>query len=379
MLRRTIADVVRSRLAEFPAVAIVGPRQCGKTTFARTLSKRYFDLEQPEERVRLDLGWNDLIRQDKPIVLDEAQEWPPVFARLRGAIDARRSKHGRFLLLGSVSPALMREVGESLAGRLAVVELTPFLVDEVGPNRFDQLWRFGGFPNGGVLGARAYPAWQDSYLQLMAQRDLPNWGLPAKPAVIERLFRMTAALHGSSLNASQLGQSLGLSYHTVQSYLDFLEGAYLIRLLRPFEANLKKRLVKAPRLYWRDSGLLHALLHLGRDAELASQPWVGASWEGWVVEQILSVRRARGEMLDAYYFRTHDGLEADLVLETEAGREVIEIKLTTSPSPEDFARLAKVADLIKATSQVLISRTPNNVVTRNRSSVTLEHYLASSE
>lgn len=376
MLRREVASLVRTRLRQFPAVALVGPRQCGKTTLAKTLGQRYFDLEQPQDRVRLDLAWDEIARQGKRVILDEAQEWPEVFPRLRGAIDADRKKRGRFLLLGSISPALMRHVGESLAGRLGLVELTPFQLDEVRKGASDRLWRFGGFPDGGFLDDQAYPAWQESYLALMAQRDLPNWGLPAKPMVTERLFRMIAALHGSILNASGLGQSLALSYHTIQAYLHYLEGAYLIRLLPPFEANLKKRLVKAPRLYFRDSGLLHALLRVGKKDDLVSQPWVGASWEGWVIEQIISARRARGESFEAFYFRSHDGLEADLVLEARNEREVIEIKLTTSPAPDDLRRLAKVSELIGGTKQVLISRTKDSVTTGNRWSTNLFDYLA---
>jgi predicted AAA+ superfamily ATPase len=375
MLRRTVAPLVRARLRDFPAVALVGPRQCGKTTLAKALSKRYFDLEQPAERVRLDLAWDELVNAKDLVVLDEAQAWPEVFPRLRGAIDAARKRKGRFLLLGSVSPSLMRQVSESLAGRLALVELSPLTVVETGAQKLDALWRMGGFPDGGVLKARAFPAWQHSYLDLMAQRDLPTWGLPAKPATTSKLLKMLAALQGSTLNASRLGQSLGVSYHTVQSYLDFLEGAYLIRVLRPFEANLGKRLVKSPRIYVRDSGLLHALLDLARDEELASKPWVGASWEGFVIEQILTVRRARGEDIDAHFFRTQDGHEVDLVLQAGATRELIEIKLSSAPAPEDLAKLDALAAKLNATRTVLLSRTRAPHTEGKRWSVDLNTYL----
>jgi hypothetical protein len=377
VLHRLAGKVLKTRLREFPAVALVGPRQCGKTTLARGLAPepRYFDLEQPSARLRLDLEWEAVADGRALAVLDEAQEWPEVFARLRGAIDSDRRRNGRFLLLGSVSPALMRQVGESLAGRLALVELTPFVLPEVRPRRADTLWRSGGFPDGGVLGTGRYPVWQQSYLQLMAQRDLPNWGLPSKPSITERLFKMTAALQGSVLNASKLGQSLGLSYHTVQSYLSFLEGAYLLRLLPPFEANLGKRLVKSPRLYWRDSGLLHALLGLAPNADLLPQPWVGASWEGWVIEQIIATRQSRGEALSPFFFRSHDGHEVDLVLEGGGERELIEIKLTSTPAPDDLARLDRLAGSLGGTRQVLISRTRTPVVAGTRWSVDLETYL----
>jgi len=375
VLRRTAASIVRARLREFPAVALVGPRQCGKTTLARGLSRTYFDLEQPAERVRLDLQWDALVAGNKLVVLDEAQEWPEVFPRLRGAIDGARRRKGRFLLLGSVSPSLMRQVSESLAGRLAIVELAPLNLIEVGAEKLDSLWRYGGFPDGGVLKQKAFATWQRSYLDLMAQRDLPGWGLSAKPATTAKLLRMLAALQGSTLNASRLGQSLGVSYHTVQSYLEYLEGAYLIRSLPPFEANLGKRLVKSPRIYVRDSGILHALLDLNPKDDLSSKPWVGASWEGFVIEQILSVRRSRGEPLEAFFFRTQDGHEVDLVLQGDGEREVIEIKLTTSPRLEDLDKLDALGTKLGATRCVLLSRTRTVHAQGRRWSVDLKTYL----
>ena len=375
MIARAVLGLVRQRLRQFPAVALLGPRQCGKTTLARSLGGTYHDLEQPGDRVRLDLGWDALADGNDLVVLDEAQAWPDIFPRLRAAIDAQRNRHGRFLLTDSVSPTLMRQVGESLAGRLGLVEMSPLLLGELDAARADRLWRMGGFPDGGVLGGSAYPAWHESYLRLMAERDLPNWGLPARPAVIERLLRMLAAQQGAILNASKLGQSMGLSHHTVQSYLDYLQGAFAVRHLAPYAANLRKRLVKAPRIYLRDSGLLHCLLGMAANADLWSQPWVGASWEGWVIEQILADRVARGQSLQPSYFRTHDGLEADLVLESNGRLEIVEIKLTTSPSPEDFSQLDKVAKLLGATRQVLISRSRAQVVTKDRWSVSVEEYL----
>ena len=376
VLRRAVAPLVRQRLREFPAVALVGPRQCGKTTLARSLGRTYFDLEQPADQARLDLGWDDLVDRDALVVLDEAQAHPAVFPRVRGAVDARRKKNGRFLLLGSVAPSLMREVSESLAGRLALVELTPLTVEEVGEGKLDRLLRVGGFPDGGILRPASYPAWQTSYLSLMAQRDLPMWGLAASPATTDRLLRMIAAVHGGIFNASQLGQSLGISYHTVQSYLGYLEGGYLVRRLPPYEANLRKRLVKSPRLYVRDTGLLHALLGVGGKDDLAAKPWIGASWEGFVIEQILAARSARGEAVEAFFFRTHDGQECDLVLRTVAGIEAIEIKLTSAPSPVDLAKLDAVGALLGASRTVLVSRTRRSVRARTRWSVDLPTYLA---
>lgn len=373
MIGRTLLPLLQRRLAQFPAVTIVGPRQCGKTTLARTLAKRYFNLEAPEERTQLDARWEEVIAGDSPVVFDEAQHWPELFRRLRGAIDERRKQNGRFILLGSIAPSLMRSVGESLAGRMAVLELAPFYWGEV--DDLERLWRCGGFPNGGVLGGEAYPVWQESYLRAMAERDLPMWGLPAKPMVTQRLFRMVAAEQGAILNLSKLGQSLGLSHHTVNAYLDQLEGAFLIRRLPPFAANLRKRLVKAPRLYWRDAGVLHALLRLPPNDDLLAQPWVGASWEGFVIEQILTARTARGEGGDAYFFRSHDGYEADLVIESGRSREVMEIKLTSGPTPDDLARLAQVGDLLKANQRVLLCRVRKSVTTGRHWVTNLPDYL----
>jgi predicted AAA+ superfamily ATPase len=373
MIDRSLAQLIRRRLARFPAVIVVGPRQCGKTTLARTLARSYFNLEAPEERTRLDATWPEVMAGGGPVVFDEAQHWPELFGRLRGEIDARRKENGRFILVGSIAPSLMRNVGESLAGRMAVLELAPFDLGEV--DDVNRLWRHGGFPDGGVLEAGAYPVWQENYLRTMAERDLPAWGLPAKPMVTHRLFRMVAAEQGAILNLSKLGQSLGLSHHTVNTYLDHLEGAFLIRRLPPYLPNLRKRLVKAPRLYWRDTGVLHALLRLPAGDDLLAHPWAGASWEGFVIEQILSVRSSRGETCEAYFFRSHDGYEVDLVLETGRLREVIEIKLTSGPAPEDLARLDKVAAMVAASRRVLLCRVRNSVTTGSRWVVNLRDYL----
>lgn len=348
---------------------------------AKTFSSAYFDLEQEADRVKLDLLWNELIAGDQLAILDEAQSWPEIFPRLRGAIDARRKSNGRFLLLGSVSPSLMKQVSESLAGRMALVDLPPLSAMELPPEYADSLWRNGGFPDGGCLHpeAAAFPVWQESYLRQMSHQDLPAWGLPSKPQQTDRLMRMVAAIHGSQLNASQLGQGLGITYHTVGSYLDFLEGAFLIRRLPPFFAgNFPKRLIKTPKIYWRDSGLLHSLLGLTSTSGLIDQPWVGESWEGWVIDQIITTRKATGESFAAYYFRTSDGLECDLLLETDQGREVIEIKLSANPSIQTFSKLSKIAKLVGACKQVVISRIPDDssVVAGDRSSVNLQTYLS---
>jgi predicted AAA+ superfamily ATPase len=356
MVPRKIASLVRQRLASYPAVGLVGSRQSGKTTLARSFRGHYFDLEQESDRLRLDLEWEELVGGRTLVILDEAQAWPAVFPRLRGAIDRERSRMGRFLLLGSVSPSLMVRVSESLAGRLSLVELTPLVWNEL-PGRAarNRLWLCGGYPDGGVLAPRRYPQWQRDYLALLVQRDLPNWGAPAKPQVTERLLHMLAAVHGQTWNASRIGQSLGLSYHTVDGYLDWLVGAFLIRRLQPYHASIRKRLVKTPKVYWRDTGLLHALLGVADRKELLRQPWVGASWEGFAIEQILSVLQQRDCRFQAYFLRTTDRHEIDLVLDWGRSLWAVEIKLTSAPSPHDMDLLNARADLIQADKRILVS------------------------
>jgi predicted AAA+ superfamily ATPase len=369
MIGRSIARLVKERLEAYPAVALTGPRQSGKTTLAKSLGGAYFDLEREADRLRLDVEWEAIIAHEHLVILDEAQEMPVLFPRLRSTIDEQRKRTGRFLLLGSVSPALMKQVSESLAGRLALCELTPFMAAELPESQWDALWCFGGYPDGGILEAARYPDWQRFYLNLLAQRDLPHWGLPARAATTQRLFRMLAALQGQVWNASQLGKSLGLSYHTVNQYADFLEQAFLIRRLPAYSTNIRKRLVKSPKLYWRDSGLLHVLLDLPSAADLFAKPWVGASWEGWVIEQILAHLDARGKSHRAFYLRTSDQYEIDLLLEYGGRLWAFEIKLTSSPAPADLDGLGKKAGLVGASGHFLISRTSQPVMSGHRGSL----------
>lgn len=364
MLQRVASRLVRSRLRAMPAVAVVGPRQAGKTTLARSLGGNYFDLERESDRLRLDLEWPALVTARKLVILDEAQSWPEVFPRLRAAIDERRSRKGRFLLLGSVSPALMTQVSESLAGRLAVVELTPLLHGELrSAASRGRLWLCGGFPDGGVLSQRRFPTWQRDYLTLLAQRDLPAWGMAGSPQQTERFMRMLAALHGQVWNASDLARSLGVSYHTANARLDYLQGAFLVRRLAPFSTNLPKLLVKSPRVYWRDSGLLHALLGAPDQRRLLEQPWVGASWEGFVIEQAIGLLTQIGVQVEPFWFRTADGLELDLVLDFGGERWAVEIKLTSNPSTGELRRLEAAADLIGARRRFLVSHTTETLGT----------------
>ena len=361
MLERKIAgdrpgSLVERRLAAYPAVALVGPRQCGKTTLARSLGARYYDMELESDRLRLDLEWEEMASAPELVVIDEAQAAPEVFARLRSTIDADRRRHGRFLLLGSISPSLMKNVSESLAGRLSVVELTPLSWLELTGEHRGRLWRCGGFPDGGVLDGEGFPAWQHDYLSLLAQRDLPSWGLPATARTTQRLFELLAASHAQEWNASEIGRGLGLSYHTVNAYLDYLEGAFLLRRLPAFHSNARKRLTKRPKVYWRDSGLLHALWGVGTAGDLLAHPMVGASWEGHVIDQVLTALQQAGRRFSASHLRTVDDREVDLVVRVERELWAIEVKLTTNPSRADMARLNQTADLIGAHRRFLVNR-----------------------
>lgn len=374
-IARKVKALLQQRLKSYPAVALVGPRQSGKTTLARSLSTDYFDLEQESERLRLDLQWSSLVKTTRLIVLDEAQTWPEVFLRLRGTIDEERQRNGRFLLLGSIAPSLMEQVSESLAGRLSLVELTPFLLTELPHIPLTELWLRGGFPDGGIVIPDHYPQWHKDYLDLLTQRDLPNWGLSAKPQVMQRLLKMLAAVHGQLWNASQIGQGLGLSYHTVNHYVHFLEGAFLIRKLQPWSANVRKRLVRSPKCFWRDTGILHSLLGVHDYGTLLNQPWVGASWEGFVIEQILDTLNATGRSVDPWFFRTAGGAEIDLLFRWNRQLWAIEVKLTSNPSLQDFDGLDRAADLVGADKRVLISQTTQSTISKDRMSCSLPELL----
>lgn len=360
MIGRHLHSVLTVRAAESPAVLLLGPRQCGKTTLAKAVGGVYFDLEQPGDRLRLDVEWQERMKGKERLILDEAQSWPELFPRLRGAIDADRSRKNRFLLLGSVAPPLTTQVSESLAGRVSRLHLDPLGLLEIPNGDPDRLWWRGGFPEPFL--DRSDLRWQMDYLRSLAERDLPEWGLPAKPSATLRLFHMLAAVHGQMQNLSQLGKSMGLSYHTVGDYLDFLEGAFLIRRLPVYAANIKKRLVKSPKLYWCDSGLLHALQKTPNMEALWRQPWVGAGWEGFVIEQIDRRLRSVGKEASLFYFRTSDGKELDLVIEDGEGLTAVEIKLSSSIDPDDVRRLNEAADLIGAKKRVLLSRSSEHIV-----------------
>jgi predicted AAA+ superfamily ATPase len=331
VFERFSADALRRLAARFPAVAILGARQVGKTTLARFAFPgfAYRDLEDPRtaQRFRDDARFELDAAGDVPLILDEAQAVPALFPALRGAIDARRAARGRFVLLGSAQPNLVRGIAESLAGRIAVIELDPLAACEAatGDRPFDwrSVWLRGGFPDA-LRGD--FRQWWEAYLRMVLERDLPQYGVSADPLFMRRLLTMLAHQHGGLFNASAIGGSLGVSYHTVQRHVDLLESVFLVRRLAPYFRNVGKRLVKAPKVYLRDSGLLHHLLNIATHEELANHPSRGASWEGFVIEDILRRERVARPIAQAWFWRTAAGAEIDLVLDRGGERVPIEIK-----------------------------------------------------
>ncbi len=338
LVPRQAADDVVSRLKTSPVVALLGPRQCGKSTLAKLiLSKRadsiYLDLEKPSDLLKLSdpelyLGPH----QDHLVCLDEIQRRPEIFPVLRSLVDEKRIP-GRFLVLGSASRDLLRQSSESLAGRISYIELTPLLFSEVlgHPTLAASHWLRGGFPES-LLAASEEDSfrWRQDFIRTFLERDIPQLGFRMPAPMLERLWRMCAHHHAQLLNQSRLGESLGVSHTTTRSYLDLLCETFMIRLLPPLLPNLKKRLVRSPKLYVRDSGTVHALLDIKNNEELSGHPIRGPSWEGWVVENILS----SCPQWKASFYRTAKGAEMDLVLENGKRRVAVECKASSAPQPE---------------------------------------------
>lgn len=337
-LPRAAAGSLKRLLRTFPAVLVCGPRQCGKSTLVRSELPdwRLFDLESPEDHARVagDLA-AFLAANPKRVVVDEAQRLPDLFPALRHHLDRRKSK-GSFVLTGSASPALLRNVSESLAGRIGILELTPFLASELPAGGRQDRWFWGGYPPVQALrGATARRAWFDGYVRTFLERDLPSLGFNLAPTRVRRLWTMLTHVHGSLLNLSDLGRSLGVSYHTVQSHLDVLEGAFMIRRLQPHYANIQKRLTKAPKAYIRDTGLLHFLAGLEEPGALETWNRLGQSFEGLVIEEILSQMANR--VVDPYsaFWRTQAGAEVDLLVGAGTQLVPIEIKLARTVGHRD--------------------------------------------
>ena len=341
---KTVQRLLRSN----PVVALIGARQVGKTTLAGQVAERrrrshFFDLESSADRARL----ADPLLALRPlrglVVLDEVQLRPELFPTLRVLAD-RHPLPARFLVLGSASPDLLRQTSESLAGRIAYHELPGLSLAETGPDKADALWLRGGFPRSFTARSHAMSyRWRQDFVATFLARDLPGLGIQIPATTMERFWTMLAHCHAQVWNGSELGRAFGVSHHAVRRYLDTLEATFMVRVLKPWTVNVGKRQVKSPKVYIRDSGLLHHLLDIKDRAALDRHPKVGASWEGFVIENI--IRAAGVETGRCYFWGTHSGSEIDLVVQTGTGRlRGFEIKRTSSPTLTRSMRSA-MADL----------------------------------
>ncbi|MXW37420.1 MAG: ATP-binding protein [Acidobacteria bacterium] len=333
--RKTHGRAVARLLRESPAVLLLGARQVGKTTLAKEIAKSWsrgahrFDLEDDRDLARLADPFLALEPLRGLVVLDEVQRRPNLFPALRVLADRPRTP-ARFLLLGSASPALLQQSSETLAGRVAHHELSGFDLSEVGPADADRLWVRGGFPRS--FAARSGTSsfrWRDDFVHTFLARDLAALGISIPGATMERFWTMLAHYHGQVWNGSELARAFGVSHHVVRRYLEALESVFMVRSLKPWSANLKKRQVRTPKVYVRDSGLLHRLLDIRTTRELERHPKVGASWEGFVIECVLrALNAAPGS---SYFWRTHTGAELDLLVQQGGRLRGFEIKRTTAP------------------------------------------------
>jgi uncharacterized protein len=340
LIKRFIEAEISQSLQNNPAVAILGPRQCGKTTLARMIMNKYpdvvyLDLEKPSDLAKLtDSEAFFTLNRNKSFCIDEVQRKPELFAVLRSIID-ENDRNGQFLILGSASRDLIKQSSESLAGRIAYHELTPFTLNEIftgkkilNENLFKYLM-LGGFPRSFLAsGEKASFNWRQNFIRTFLERDIPALDINIPTQTLERLWKMLAHLHGQIFNSSQIGSSLGVSHTTARKYIDLLSETFVIRLLKPFETNLGKRLVKSPKVYIRDSGILHTLLDIGSTDNLFGHPIYGASWEGMVIENII----ACFPDWQPYFYRTADGAEVDLLLLKGIKKIAIECKASTAPT-----------------------------------------------
>jgi predicted AAA+ superfamily ATPase len=330
--RRTDFQLVRTALRRSRIVALLGPRQCGKTTLAREFvsaqSINYFDLEDPQSLARLNEPLTALGPLRGLVVIDEIQRRPDLFPLLRVLAD-RRPLPARFLILGSASPDLLRQSSETLAGRLETVYLEGFRLEDLGAKAQDRLWLRGGFPlSYTARSERDSFAWRSQFVQTFLERDIPQLGMQVPAVTLRRFWNMLAHYHAQIWNGAELARALAVAETTVRRYLDLLTGVFMVRQLQPWFENLGKRQVKSPKVFMRDSGLLHALLGIANRRDLELHPKVGASWEGCAIEEVLKAVRPDA----AYYWATHQGAELDLLLFKNGRRVGVECKRVDAPT-----------------------------------------------
>ena len=329
--RPSYIEQLSNALRRSPVTALLGPRQCGKTTLARLLGQNrvatYFDLESRPDQTRLQNPELALSGLKGTVILDEIQSMPELFNVLRVLVD-RPKNQTRFLILGSASPELMKKASETLAGRVEFVELTGFTLAEIKPKDEQRLWLRGGFPRSFLASSETDSTfWREGFIRTFLERDIPQLGISIPATAMRRFWTMLAHYHGQIWNASELGRAMGFSDKTMRGYLDILSGTFRIRQLMPWHENLSKRQVKAPKIYFRDSGILHQLLSLKDFQALNGHPRVGASWEGFALEQTLNIIETR----QIYFWATYSGAELDLFILHNGRRYGVEFKYSEAP------------------------------------------------
>ena len=362
LIKRNIEDFVFQNLKVFPAVALLGSRQCGKSTLAKMLSGKipsfmYLDLQNPTDLNKL--SDPKLFFETNPeatFCIDEIQLMPELFSVLRSIIDADR-RNGRFILLGSASRELIKQTSESLAGRIGLIELSPFSITEINQKPDFQIrdfWMRGGYPESYLSETdNDSKLWRENFIRTYIERDIPQLGFQIPALQLRRMLSMCAHNQAQLLNSSKLGESLGLTHPTIRRYIDLLEQTFILRTLQPFEGNVKKRLVKSPKVYIRDTGILHRLLQIDSFNDLMGNPIFGASWEGLVIENILSNLRD----WSPYFYRTATGDEIDLIL--TKGNKILAVECKASTAPQLTKGFWKALEDVQAEQAFVIAPVPN--------------------
>lgn len=379
IFRETYLSELYSRLQHNPAVVILGPRQVGKTTLARMLlsdkNSEYYDLESPNtfNAIQIDLESFLSSKNDFTLILDEVQMIPEIFSTLRSVIDKDR-KNGRFLLLGSANPSLIKGVSQSLAGRVTYIDLAPFTLSEIGYENLEKHWFRGGFPLAFLANDDvSCNHWLRDYIRSYIERDLSIFfHRNFNSSFLGRIWTMLAHLNGQLLNLSDLSRSLGVSSNTVSDYLDILESAFLIRRLRPWHTNISKRLVKSPKLYLIDTGILHSLLKINSFSDLLFHPIIGASWENYVIQQIYVQINSRA---DIYFYRTHNGSEVDLVL-VKGVTPIASIEIKNSNNPSISRGFYLAIEDIKTEHNYIITRNSSKFDLKGITICSLSYFLS---
>ncbi|MEM7174086.1 MAG: ATP-binding protein [Bacteroidota bacterium] len=347
MTRTTFLAQIKNQFFVTPIVALLGPRQCGKTTLAKQYAENlhrqkeaitFFDLEDTFDLMRLENPRLTLESLSGLIIIDEIQKRPDLFPILRVLIDKNRAKQ-RYLILGSASRELIKQSSETLAGRIGYIELTPFQTSET--NQMERLWLRGGFPPSYLSVSQPKSrAWRKAYIKTFLEQDIPALGFNIPANQLRRFWTMIAHYHGQIFNASQLGRSLNLSHNTIKKYLDLLTGTFMIRTLKPWHENIKKRQVKSPKIYFRDSGIFHALMRITEKKELLSTPYLGASWEGFVLEEVIRAHMPEIDEHDCYFWSTQSGAELDLLIVSSNQKIGYEFKYQDAPKITKSMRIA---------------------------------------